>query len=87
MGNRGPKRQVSDLRLLFELLISDEWTFATEVQDNVAFETVQATRDRLNTLVDGSGHVKRKEVSGRNLYRLTDAGRSHVLEELRSVVE
>jgi len=87
MGDRGPKRQVSDLRLLFELLISDEWTFATEVQDNVAFETVQATRDRLNTLVDESGHVKRKEVSGRNLYRWTDPGRSHVLEELRSVVE
>jgi len=87
MPRTGPKRKVSDLRLLFELLVSGEYTFASEVQDQVGLEAVQSVRDRLNSLVNKTGYVKMKKASGRNLYRLTDAGRAHVLEEVRAVVE
>lgn len=87
MTRRGPKKQVSDLRLLFELHVAGEYTFASEIQERVALDAVQSVRDRLNTLVDETDFVERKKVSGRNLYRLTDDGESHLLAQLRSRIE
>lgn len=85
MGSPGPKRQVSDTRLLFEILISeDRSVLAAEIQSNVALGTVQAVRDRLNTLASDTEYVEIKTVSNRNMYRLTGAGRQHVAEAIRS---
>jgi hypothetical protein len=84
MNGRGRKRKVSDERLLFEVLVAEgDAVFATEVQGHVALESVQGVRDRLNELVDGSEHLGRRKVSGRNLYSLTAAGRDHVLGVIR----
>lgn len=87
MTRPGPKKKVSDLRLLFELFVSGEHTFAAEVHDEVGLDAVQSVRDRLNALVEDTGYVEMKKVSGRNLYRLTDAGKAHVLAELRERID
>lgn len=88
MGSPGPKRQVSDTRLLFEILISeDRSVLAAEIQSNVALGTVQAVRDRLNTLASETEFVELKTVSSRNMYRLTAAGRQQVAAAVRENLE
>ncbi len=88
MGSPGPKRQVSDTRLLFEILISeDRSVLAAEIQSNVALGTVQAVRDRLNTLASETEYVEIKTVSSRNMYRLTAAGRQRVAVAVRENLE
>jgi len=88
MGSPGPKRQVSDTRLLFEILISeDRSVLAAEIQSNVALGTVQAVRDRLNTLASDTEYIKIKTVSNRNMYRLTAAGRQHVAAAVRADID
>lgn len=82
---RGPKEQVSDNRLLLEILLSDENSvFASEVQENVSLETVQGVRDRLNSLCEETEWIEVRKVSGRNLYSLTDNGNAKILQEVRS---
>lgn len=88
MGSPGPKRQVSDTRLLFEILISeDRSVLAAEIQSNVALGTVQAVRDRLNTLASETEFVELKTVSSRNMYRLTATGRQQVAAAVRENLE
>lgn len=87
MPRPGPKRKVSDARLLLELYIAGEYTFASEIEEDVDLDTVQGVRDRLNKLVEETDHVEVKKVSGRNLYRLTDAGEEYVVEELRQQLD
>jgi predicted transcriptional regulator len=87
MARPGPKRQVSNERLLLELLVSGENSvFASEIEPQVNIE-LQQVRDRLNELVDETPYVSRKKASGRNLYSLTDEGREHILTELRKYVD
>jgi predicted transcriptional regulator len=88
MGSPGPKRQVSDTRLLFEILISeDRSVLAAEIQSNVSLGTVQAVRDRLNKLATDTDCVEIKTVSSRNMYRLTRAGRKKVAEAVRDSLD
>jgi predicted transcriptional regulator len=88
MGSPGPKRQVSDTRLLFEILISeDRSVLAAEIQSNVSLGTVQAVRDRLNKLATDTDYVEIKTVSSRNMYRLTGAGRQKVAEAVRDSLD
>lgn len=80
----GPKREVSDLRLMLEIYVADDGAqFATQVQENVPLSTVQGVRDRLNEIVEATEYVEMNKISGRNLYRLTDEGKDYVLSELR----
>ena len=84
MSKRGPKRKVSDSRLLFEVLVGDQGAvFAAQIAEQVDLKTTQGVRDRLNELADGP-YLDLEKVADRNLYRLTDAGRSEVLSEVRS---
>jgi hypothetical protein len=83
MPQPGPDRQTSDLRLLLELAVKDEYAFAREITEMVELTSVQTVRDRLNGLVDETDHVEMKKVSGSNVYRLTDAGKGRLLDELR----
>jgi predicted transcriptional regulator len=84
MARPGPEKRVSDLRLLLELGVKDEFVFAKEIMDEVSLEAVQTVRDRLNELVAQTEYVELKKVSNRNLYRLTESGRQRLLEELRT---
>jgi len=88
MSSPGPKKKVSDTRLLFEILASEERSvLAAEIQSNVPLGTVQAVRDRLNALADEDGYVAIKSVSNRNLYRLTHEGREKVILEVRDKLD
>jgi predicted transcriptional regulator len=88
MAKPGPKPKVSDDRLLLELLVSENRAvFAGQVQENVNLDTIQGVRDRLNDLCNDTPYVVKKEVSGRNLYSLTDEGRDHIVKQLRSLVD
>ena len=88
MTRPGPKRKVSDSRLLFEILVSGEGSvFASEIEPNVSLKTTQGVRDRLNNIVDDTEYLSMRKVSGRNLYSLTDEGREMVLEKVRSQID
>ena len=88
MSSPGPKKQVSDIRLLFEIMASEERSvLAAEIQSNVPLGTVQAVRDRLNELAEESGYLTIKSVSNRNLYRLSDAGKEKVTAEVRKKLD
>jgi len=88
MSSPGPKRKVSDTRLLFELLASkDRSVLAAEVQSNVELSTVQSVRDRLNSLAESTDYVAVKSISNRNMYQLTDAGREKVTTEIRKQLD
>lgn len=88
MAKPGPKRKVSNLRLMMELYVAEDGAqFATQVQENVPLSTVQGVRDRLNEIVETTNYIEMSKVSGRNLYRLTDEGKSHVLAELRDRID
>lgn len=83
MTRPGPKRKVSDLRLLFEVQVADQGAvFAGQVTDLVDLKTTQGVRDRLNELAEGP-FLDVESVGNRNLYRLTDEGRSHLYSEIR----
>lgn len=85
MPRPGPKRKVSDLRLMLELFIQgDGARFAAQIHEQVPLETTQGVRDRLNELVDTTEYVEKNTVSGRNLYRLTDTGEDFLVDELRA---
>jgi len=87
MARPGPKKQVSDLRLLLELFVKGEYALAAEVHGRVSLDALQSVRDRLNELEDSTEYVEMKKVSGRNLYRLTDSGEDYVLSEVRARVD
>lgn len=88
MPKPGPKPKVSDDRLLLELLVSENRAvFAGQVQEHVDMDTIQGVRDRLNELCEETPYVVKKEVSGRNLYSLTEEGRDHITTQLRSLVD
>lgn len=87
MPKPGPKRTVSDDRLILELYIAGESVFATEIEDHVDLKTVQSVRDRLNQLEQNTEYVKMKKVSNRNLYSLTPSGEEYLLELLRETVD
>lgn len=87
MTRPGPKRTVSDSRLLFEIFVADGGSvFASEIEPEVALSTTQGVRDRLNELLD-TQYLEVRKVSGRNLYSLTDAGQARVLADVREVLE
>lgn len=86
MAKRGPKRKVSDLRLLMEIYVAREAAFASEIEPNVQLKTTQGVRDRLNELADETEYVEKKVVGKQNLYRLTKAGETHLLAELRAQI-
>jgi len=87
MAKPGPKPTVSDERLLLELYVGrNGGKFASQITENVEMETVQGVRDRLNDLVEATDYVEVNTVSGRNLYRLTDAGEAHLTAELRQCI-
>lgn len=83
MGKPGPKPKVSDLRLLLELLAQNsDAILAREIEPFVDVG-LQQTRDRLNDLVESTDYVEVREVSNRNLYKLTETGRDYLIGELR----
>jgi len=87
MSRPGPKRKVSDLRLLFEVMVADRGAvFAAEITDQVDLKTTQGVRDRLNDLADGP-YLDLETVANRNLYRLTDQGQKYLNEEIRSSLD
>lgn len=87
MARPGPKRKVSDLRLLFEVFVADRGAvFAAEVQECVELKTTQGVRDRLNELVDGP-FLELETVGNRNLYRLSDEGQKKLFETCRECLD
>jgi hypothetical protein len=85
MATPGPKPKVSDFRLLFEVMVVDDGAvFAGQLLETVPLESVQGIRDRLNELADESEWLELEKVGNRNLYRLTEAGRTRLLDEIRS---
>jgi predicted transcriptional regulator len=88
MGRPGPKRSVSDNRLLTEIFIHENNSlFASQVKENVDLSTVQGVRDRLNNIVENTDRLEKDTVSGRNLYRLTDEGTLYVRDLIRSSID
>jgi|APHM01.1.fsa_nt_gi hypothetical protein len=88
MGKPGPDRTVTDFRLLLEVYLGRQGgKFASQVQENIELNTVQQTRDRLNELAEDGGHITVEDVSGRNLYQLSDAGEEYLMSELRDRVD
>lgn len=87
MARPGPSKKVSDDRLLMEVFVSDQdVVFADQIKDEVDMETTQGVRDRLNTLCEDTEYLTKETVSGRNLYSLTDEGREHMKEQIRSAI-
>jgi len=83
MAKRGPKPKVSDERLLLELLARDsDATLAREIEPAIDLG-LQQTRDRLNDLASETEYVSFRKVSNRNLYRLTEPGRDHLIDIMR----
>lgn len=80
---RGRPQAVDDDRLLIELLIHpDRAVFTPEVADAVDV-TNQTIRERMSEL-EQEGLVEIREVSGGNLYRLSEDGMAYLRELLRS---
>ena len=87
MPRPGPKRKVSDLRLLFEVMVVDDGAvFAAQLDETVPLDSTQGIRDRLNELAADTDMLELQKVGQRNLYRLTDSGRERVLEKVRSLL-
>jgi len=87
MGNPGPSPKVSNDRLLFEILVMDSPSvFASQVREQVPYDSTQQVRDRMNDLVDDE-LLKKKEISGRNLYSLSDMGRDRIITAVRPLLD
>jgi len=79
---RGRKPAASDGRVLAELLIRDSRAvFAVELADELPVGKTRV-RQILSELAD-DGLVDIQEISGRNLYRLTDNGRERATAWMR----
>ena len=79
---RGRTPTVSNDRLLVELLLhQDRRVMAGELAEQVGV-TGQTIRTRMEDLED-DGLVTRERISNRNLYRLTDDGRTSLKTLLR----
>lgn len=88
MGKPGPKRSVSDDLLLAEIFIHENNSlFASQVKEKVDLSTVQGVRDRLNDIIEDTDLLEKDQVSGRNLYRLTNSGEDYVRNLIRSSVD
>lgn len=83
---RGRKASVSNERLLLEILLNrDRAVFAVEIASNVPVSK-ERVRQMLAELEEG-GYVEKNKISGRNLYRLTDAGFRFLSTELREQID
>lgn len=80
---RGRPQSVDDDRLLIELLIHpDRAVFTPEIATAVDV-TNQTIRERMDQL-ESEGLVEIQELSGNNLYRLSEDGMAYLRELLRS---
>ncbi|MFW6435416.1 MAG: helix-turn-helix domain-containing protein [Halovenus sp.] len=83
---RGRNRSASDVRVLLEILLHrDRAVFGAEIAENLPVSK-ERVRQILGQLAD-DGYVEINQVSGRNLYRLTDSGFEHLAEKLRETVD
>lgn len=70
---------------LLELLIRQERAvFAGQLAEELDV-TPQTVRNNMDELAEG-GYIEKDKVSGRNLYRLTDAGWEYLGERLRMLI-
>lgn len=86
MAKTGPERQVTDERLMLEIVINpDPAVFASEIEENVPISRQRVT-GRLDDLEEKQ-FVYSKRASGRRLWWLTQKGRERVEERAREAIE
>lgn len=80
---RGRPSEVSDERLLIELLLyPDRAILTSQLKENLPV-TAQTVRQRMREL-ERSGYVEIEEMDGGNLYRITMEGLVYISKRLRS---
>jgi predicted ArsR family transcriptional regulator len=83
---RGRNPEASNERVLLELLIHDDRAvFTAEIAEQLPIDTPRV-RQIMAKLVD-EGYAEKKTISNRNLYSLTDTGRSHMADHLREMLD
>ncbi len=82
MSKRGPEPDISDERLLFEImLVRGPAAFASEIEEQVPLSRQRISK-RLGQLED-AGLVVSKKAAGRRLWWVTDAGKKQASDTVR----
>ena len=83
---RGRNASTSETRVLLEILLGrDRAVFLAEIADELPVGK-ERVRQLLSSLVE-DGKVDKNQISGRNLYRLTDKGFEELSAELRDRIQ
>lgn len=82
MSKRGPEPDISDERLIFEIILTrGPAAFASEIEENIELSRQRITK-RLSGLED-DGLVVSKKASGRRLWWVTDSGKKKASDAIR----
>ena len=83
---RGRNAAVSDTRVLLEILLErDRAVFGAEIAENLPISKERVRQILAN--LEEEEFVEIEQISGRNIYRLTDEGFEHLAEELREQID
>ncbi len=85
MPSRGPEPNISDERLLIEVLLTPgPAAFASEIEEQVPLSRQRISK-RLGDLEDG-GFLVSKKASGRRLWWVTESGKSEATGKIREEI-